>query len=547
MRSVGLLSLSLLATRAVASGTHAWTPRAANDQNCELYSVKDGDTCLSIISRTNVTFAQIIAWNPDIDKQCANITAFAGQDICVSNPEGNYAIPSNSQGSPTIATTTAPIPDPTPNDTTDRCAEYHLVTAGEDCGVFTVKYDITLRDFIFLNPHVWENCTNVYKDYYYCVRPVGYISTYPGYLPTTSTKEFVQTPFTPLPLEYDPLVGYVSTNPVIPLANKTREDCSSYLYLANITATPNLADCWSMAMVYDITPEEFILWNPSLAKSPSNASDSHSYNYPCTVSESVSYCVALESATQVPGEEDVEAPPTPRAAGEVENCTAWFAPESYHSCESLLLTTWLEFDDFYRMNPSVKSDCTGLAVGTYYCISTNKDGSPPLYEDEDTTTTTSASATATGTDVVTPSPVQSGITSNCNDFYLVQAGDGCWAIANDHGIELNDFYGWNPAVKNDCGGLQAEVYVCVGVKDSTATTLENIPSTTLGGIGSTPTPTQDGMVTGCKDFYFVQAGDGCWAIANDRGIELNDFYTWNPAVKNDCSGLQAEVYVCVGI
>ena len=38
---------------------------------------------------------------------CRNITAFAGQDICVSNPEGNYAIPSNSQGSPTIVTTTA--------------------------------------------------------------------------------------------------------------------------------------------------------------------------------------------------------------------------------------------------------------------------------------------------------------------------------------------------------------------------------------------------------------------------------------------------------
>ncbi|KAL6355273.1 hypothetical protein LRP88_10859 [Fusarium phalaenopsidis] len=427
MRSLGLLNLSLLATRAVASGTHAWTPRAANDQNCELYSVKDGDTCLSIISRTNVTFAQIISWNPDLDKQCANITAFAGQDIYVSNPEGNYAVPSNSQGSPTIVTT---------------------------------------------------------------------------------TTEFVQTPFTPLPLEYDPLTDYVSTNPVIPLANKTREDCSSYLYLANITATPNLADCWSMAMVHDITPEEFILWNPSLAKSSSNASDSHSYNYPCTVSESVSYCVALESATQAPGEEDVEAPPSLRAAGEVENCTAWFAPESYHSCESLLLTTWLEFDDFYRMNPSVKSDCTGLAVGTYYCISTNEDGSPPLLENEDTTTT-SASATATGTDVVTPSPVQSGIASNCNDFYLVQAGDGCWAIANDHGIELNDFYGWNPAAKNDCGGLQAEVYVCVGVKASATTMSDNIPSTTLGGIGSTPTPIQDGMVTGCKDFYFVQAGDGC--------------------------------------
>ncbi|KAK7419049.1 hypothetical protein QQX98_003551 [Neonectria punicea] len=146
--------------------------------------------------------------------------------------------------------------------------------------------------------------------------------------------------------------------PVIPLANKTREDFNSCWYLANLTATPNLAICWSMAMAHDITPEDEIT---------------------------------------APREEDIEAPPNPHAAGKIENCT-----ESYHSCESLLLTTWLEFDDFYRMNPSDKSDCTGLAVGTYYCISTNEDGSPPLLED---TTTASASATATATDVVIPSPV----------------------------------------------------------------------------------------------------------------------------------------------
>lgn len=78
---------------------------------------------------------------------------------------------------------------------------------------------------LFLNPHVWENCTNVYKDYYYCVRPVGYISTYPGYLPPTTTKEFIQTPTTKLPIKPDPLGDYINTRPVIPVANQTRQDC----------------------------------------------------------------------------------------------------------------------------------------------------------------------------------------------------------------------------------------------------------------------------------------------------------------------------------
>jgi hypothetical protein len=39
-----------------------------------------------------------------------------------------------------------PVPEPTPDRTSGRCAEYHLVTAGEDCGDFTLKYEITLED-----------------------------------------------------------------------------------------------------------------------------------------------------------------------------------------------------------------------------------------------------------------------------------------------------------------------------------------------------------------------------------------------------------------
>lgn len=201
------------------------------------------------------------------------------------------------------------------------------------------------------------------------------------------------------------------------------------------------------------------------------------------------------------------------------------------------------------MNPSIKSDCSRLTLGTYYCISTNEDGSPPGEDDSSVTLTSGASstATATATGVVTPSPVQSNMVSNCDDFYLVQADDGCWAIANSNNIELNDFYTWNPSVKTDCTGLEAKVYVCIGIKAAaTTTTVDKTTSTTSGNSGSTPSPVQDGMVSDSKDFYFVQADDGCWAIANTNGIDLADFYEWNPAVKSDCSGLQANVYVCIG-
>ncbi len=55
--------------------------------------------------------------------------------------------------------------------------------------------------------------------------------------------------------------------------------------------------------------------------------------------------------------------------------------------------------------------------------------------------------------------------SGCQQFYLAQSGDGCWAIANAHSIALTDFYAWNPAVNNggECWGLWPDVYVCVGL------------------------------------------------------------------------------------
>lgn len=51
-------------------------------------------------------------------------------------------------------------------------------------------------------------------------------------------------------------------------------------------------------------------------------------------------------------------------------------------------------------------------------------------------------------------------------------------------------------------------------------------TTTSAGPGA---PTQTGIVVGCQKFYTTVKGDGCWAIANDNKITLDDFYAWNPA------------------
>ncbi|KAJ5167853.1 uncharacterized protein N7482_003447, partial [Penicillium canariense] len=147
--------------------------------------------------------------------------------------------------------------------------------------------------------------------------------------------------------------------------------------------------------------------------------------------------------------------PIPCANGEIANCTKWYAPRNeYDTCFSVLHSQQLEIAEFHAMNPSVKSDCSGMSIGTYYCVSTYK---VPV------SSTPVAKSTPVRTGISTPYPIQTGMVSTCDKFYKVVADDSCVNIANEYGISTSSFYAWNLAVKTDCSGLQADEYVCVAV------------------------------------------------------------------------------------
>lgn len=55
------------------------------------------------------------------------------------------------------------------------------------------------------------------------------------------------------------------------------------------------------------------------------------------------------------------------------------------------------------------------------------------------------------------------------------------------------------------------------------------------------------MVSDCIRFYKVESSNDCYDIALEAGVALSDFYSWNPAVNSNCSGLQSGEYVCIGI
>ena len=170
-------------------------------------------------------------------------------------------------------------------------------------------------------------------------------------------------------------------------------------------------------------------------------------------------------------------------------------------------------------------------------------GLPTITEQPTSTTST----TPDPTDDTKPSPTQDGLIKTCTTFYLAKKGDTCDSIVKKYGTFTSaEFLKWNPAVGDDCSGLWAENYYCVGIPGTPTTKPTTTKTTPTGTPG--PSPTQDGLISTCKTFYLAKKGDTCDSIVKKYGTFTSaEFLKWNPAVGKDCSGLWAETYYCVGI
>ena len=153
--------------------------------------MKENDTCESIAAAQNVTIPQIVGWNPVsipsfavsirvlismiqvLDASCYNIDKMIGSQICISAPGKPYVTPTISLVAPTIATTPALVPTDVADDVNPRCGRYYHVVTGDYCNMIVIKFKITMADFVFLNPSINANCTNLYADESYCVQAVG--------------------------------------------------------------------------------------------------------------------------------------------------------------------------------------------------------------------------------------------------------------------------------------------------------------------------------------------------------------------------------------
>ncbi|KAH8896311.1 hypothetical protein GQ53DRAFT_743558 [Thozetella sp. PMI_491] len=547
--------------------------------NCNnWYLVKDGDNCGTVEAAYGITHVQFIKWNPAVSADCAT-NFWIGEAYCVgvgavvsgaSSTSITTAKSSSTVTSSSINTSTTPystrlpvtnwtISSPTvattwpPTQTQagqpSYCNYWHLVQAGDTCTSIAAMYPtwMSLADFFAWNPVVGSDCTGLYVMYWVCVGIQPQTSLTLEYPPTTPTIPD-EVPWTSTPL---PSVDYNFTPS--PTQGPLPTNCANYYY-----SQPGDTCRIVAANLGYVSQEQFLAYNSFLG---GNCDGLWSGVY---------YCVSQWNGSQhdLPMPRTVSTKPSPVPSDTTTACTSWYQMSGDDDCDVIpAIFGTFSRSDFVSWNPSVGQGCSGLVEGTYYCVSVP--GTP---------TTRTAIVTPTPTPTA---PVQPGIAANCISWWLVKTTDTCDIITTANSLTLDQFLEWNPDVANgtgSCTQLYPDYDVCVLIEGlapggngtttavsssggststttavssrgvSTSTITSSTPtSTQSGGAISTPVPVQAGMVSGCHRFYFVESGDGCWAIANSAQIDLNNFYAWNPAVQTDCSKLLAQYYVCIGI
>ena len=184
--------------------------------------------------------------------------------ICVGKPGRQYTTATTSLPVATSFSTAAVVPTDIASNTTHNCGLYYEVQPGDYCNLVCIKFGISLNDFLFLNPDVSANCTNLYVAESYCVQPVGSITDYPGnpgYIPPVSSTPTSAYSSFPKATWVPPVLNITA----LPFANGTRNNCYTYkdgsqMQYSNILDLGYLSACDFVGSYYDVTLGELKNW-----------------------------------------------------------------------------------------------------------------------------------------------------------------------------------------------------------------------------------------------------------------------------------------------
>ncbi|KAL4805718.1 hypothetical protein BDV18DRAFT_139700 [Aspergillus unguis] len=499
---------------------------------CSLYTVADGDTCKSIIAGKGYYMNQFLSWNPTIHQNCDNLHSMVGHEVCISPPGSTEWDVATTNRTSTMSFTmfpgeweTGPAPTPVTTEVSYPAIPTEFITITSTVTINQTEQSI-LNDYMkycpinnidYDNGFQWidlsEDCQEILEPY--CTPDIDAPSPSSTQFPDSCTPARVSattTSGTPTPTSNVP-------SPTMP---GTATSCNRFhLVIAG-------DGCSDLAAAYDISLDDFYTWNPGVGDGCSTLKTEY---YVCV---GVASSSSASTSTNPPTSTSSDSTPSPTMTGTASNCNKYHLVKEGDACYDLAAEYGISLDNFYTWNPGVGGDCSTLRTEYYVCVGVS----------------TSSGPSSTPTSGSTPSPTLGGTAANCNNYHYVEEGDGCYDLAVEYDVSLDDFYTWNSGVGDDCSTLQLGYYVCVGISGSTgpsSTTNKPSSTTSTGGGGTAPTEVMPGTIASCKKYHKVISGDGCWDLASEYGISLDDFYAWNPAVGDDCNALQLDYYVCVGV
>lgn len=526
---------------------------------CTTVTVGVNETCGGIASAANITEAQFKAWNPAVNPGCSNLGTMNGTEVCVAAPGRKFVPPTGTTALPPMTPTT---PATIPTDAADGsggsarpCGQWYEVQKGDYCNLLTLRFGISLADFLFLNTAVNANCTNLLAEESYCVAAVGDINTYsgrPGYVSVTldPSAAFTGVPFTALPDATE--TPYSRLYTPLPVATGTRDDCVHYFagedYQVNVTGSSFSSPCALAATVYGVDLDLFASWNPGLGDVTSPS---------CAFEAGVRYCGSwyLQKPDELPtatanttSGATSPTPPGPTMSGEPADCNAWAVVEDGVSCTDMAAAAGITLEQLLAWNPAVSSDClTNYWLGEAYCVGVSGSAS--------TTTAPTTTTAATTTKPTPPGPTMSGEPEDCNKWSVVTDGVTCTDMAAAAGISLAQFLAWNPAVSSDCltNYWLGEAY-CVGVSGSSTSQAATATTSQAPAPTVTKPPAeylQSGQPANCNKWDQCVDGDYCDKLASRNGLTVSQLAALNPVLGTDGADCATEMwlqyYYCVAV
>ncbi|KAF8204634.1 hypothetical protein BJ912DRAFT_1036734 [Pholiota molesta] len=469
-----------------------------------LYTVLANQTCQDVAdavnsqqlngANVNVTFTQLLSFNPDLGNGCSNIGSRVARTFALGNAPTDVSKPTvtiTATASVFLSIVTiyrsldsSPPPGQTAPGTTSACGAWYLVQPNNFCIQVVLNNTITLDDFLTLNPEVgtiyfWVNvnCTNLWAGYYYCVAP------FPPLTPTSALPSLTANA-TSFHFFSSALPTAVSSTEVfIPYPSVTSAPIPSNLapgslHLdATITTTLQQGQLHYIETLFGLTDAQFKAFNPGATTN------------------------------------------CPTLTADQSFCESYYTVVSGDNCGVVESKNNITDAQFKQWNPEINTSCPIFSLGRLTVLQWLRHQLDNYHDDDDGY----------------PSPAyECGHWDKYNGKLNVTVVvlwkrrsreiTRYWTVEQHHGWQ---FKLWNPELNTACTNLLLDEAYCVAMATPTTTT-----TTTTS---SSPTTSPSGSVP--TNVAPEHGPNTCTTIEASGDIAIADFLRWNPEVTTNCGQL----------